>query len=158
MPRILVAFHSRGGRTRRLAEAVAAGAREAGAAAELRPVAEVEPASLLEYDAFAFGSPAWYGLPAAPLKELFDRSVVLQGRLDGRIGAAFATAAHAGGGNETTCLAILQMMLVHGMLVLGAAGSDPYGPIAIGEPDEHALESGRTLGRRLAAAAQRGRG
>lgn len=151
MAGILVTYYSRSGNTEKMADAVAASIRESGLDATLKPVEKVTVEELLDYQGYAVGSPVYYGLMAAPIKTLFDESVALHGRLAGRAGAAFASSANIGGGNETTCLAMLQMMLVHGMITLGAAKGDHYGPCAIGTPDVRVLDQCATHGKRLAA-------
>jgi len=150
MARVLVAYDSRTGHTARMAELVAEGAREAGADVELKKVGEVSPEELLDYDGIIAGSPTYYGLMSAPLKELFDRSVKFHGRLAGKVGGAFTSAANIGGGNETTILSILQAMLIHGMVVQGTPSGDHYGPVAISSPDQRAEDQSRALGRRVA--------
>lgn len=154
MERILVAYYSKSGNTRAMAEAVAEGVAEAGLEADSRPVPDLQAADLLDYAGYIFGSPTYYGLPAAAVKELFDESVAVHGRLAGRVGAAFASAANTGGGNETTVLALLQMMLVHGMVVVGVAQGDHYGPVSVGPPTARTLEQCRAHGRRVAELVQ----
>jgi len=149
MARILVTYYTKSGNTKTMAEAVLAGIAGSGATGDIAPAERLEAAELLDYDGFLVGSPVYYGLPAAPIKALFDASVVLHGRLAGRVGAAFASSANIGGGNETTCLAILQMMLVHGMVVVGSAEGDHYGPVSIGAPDARALAQCKVLGERV---------
>ena len=70
-------------------------------------------------------------------------------RLAGKVGGAFTTAANIGGGNETAVLAILQAMLIHGMIVPGSAEGDHYGPVGINKPDERALKQASVLGERI---------
>ena len=154
MARVLVTYYTRSGNTGRMAELVAEGAREVeGAETVLKTVEETEPKSLTDYDAIIAGSPTYYGLMAAELKNLFDKSVVLHGQLEGKVGGAFTSAANLGGGNETTILSILQAMLIHGMIVQGTSQRDHYGPVAIGAPDERAVGECRKLGRNAAALA-----
>ena len=86
---------------------------------------------------------------AAPLKDFFDRSVKVHGKLVGRLGGGFASSGLRAGGNETTVMSILQAWLVHGMLVSGTSGADHYGPVSIVKPDEAALKSCAEYGRRL---------
>ena len=58
MERIAVVYWSGTGNTEAMANAVADGARGAGAEAELLPVAEFDPSSVASYRAVAFGCPA----------------------------------------------------------------------------------------------------
>lgn len=156
MAKMLVAYHSRGGNTRKMAELVQAGALAAGdVSVDLKPVAEVEEASLAGYDAIVIGSPTYYGLPAAEVKKLLDDSVALHGQLEGKVGGAFSSSANIGGGNETTILAILQALLIHGMVVPGVPTGDHYGPVSIGSPDRRAGTQCKEYGKRLAALAKK---
>ncbi len=151
MAKVLVVYYSRSGSTGQMAEEVAAGAREVkGARVELKKVAEVDPKGLSRYDALIIGSPTYYGLMAAEIKKMFDESVAIHGQLEGKVGGAFTSAANLAGGNETTILSILEAMLVHGMIVKGTSRRDHYGPVAIGKPDERAVEQSRLLGREVA--------
>ncbi len=150
MAKVLVTYYSSTGNTRAMAEAIVEGAVAGKAEVDLLGVGAVNVPCLLDYDALVVGSPTYYGLPAHQIVKFFDDSVTLHGRLAGRVGAAFATSANIGGGNESTCLAILQMMLVHGMLAVGAAQGDHYGPVAIGTPDQRALSQCRAHGQRVA--------
>jgi len=156
MAKVLITYYSRSGNTGRMAELVAEGAREVeGAEVVLKTVEETDTKSLTDYDAIIAGSPTYYGLMAAKLKDLFDKSVVLHGQLEGKVGGAFTSAANLGGGNETTILSILQAMLIHGMIVQGTSQRDHYGPVAIGAPDERATGECRKLGRNVAELAVR---
>ena len=107
MARILVAYHSETGHTARMAEMVARGVTEAGAEADLKKVQDVPVAELVDYDGIIVGSPTYYGLMSAPLKQLFDDSVKFHRKLTGKVGGAFTSSANIGGGNETTILSIL---------------------------------------------------
>jgi len=148
--RVLVLYYSRTGNTRKMAEAVVEGAEQAGAEVDLESVEECEPEVMLDYDGIIVGSPTYYGTMAAEIKKFLDESVQLHGKLDGKVGAAFASAGHLGGGNETTVLSILEGLLIHGMIIQGDPEGDHYGPCAVGAPDERAKEECENLGRRLA--------
>ena len=161
MAKILVAYYSKTGHTKQMAESVVEGAVEGDADVDCKTVDRLDAKELLDYDGLIVGSPVYYGQPAAPVKELIDISVGIHGRLAGRVGAAFAASANIGGGNETTCLALLQMMLVHGMIVVGSAEGGHYGPAAVGAPDDRARKQCQALGNRVAQVAkllERGRG
>jgi len=152
MPKMLIAYHTRGGNTRKMAELIHAGAVAVGdVQVDLKPVIEVEVRSLAGYDAIVLGSPTYYGLPSAEVKRLIDESVALHGQLEGKVGGAFTSSANIGGGNETTIMAILQALLVHGMVIPGVPTGDHYGPVAIGAPDRRAGTQCREYGKRLAA-------
>jgi NAD(P)H dehydrogenase (quinone) len=141
MAKMLVYYYSRSGHTKKMAEAVAAGAAKvSGVSVETKPVDQVKAKDLLDYDAIMIGSPTYYGTMAAPIKELFDESVAFHGQLDGKVGGAFSSSANVGGGNETTILAILNAMLIHGMVVQGSPKGDHYGAVAVGNVDERARQ------------------
>ncbi len=152
MAKIGVVYHSKTGNTKRMAEEVVNGIEETEneITTLLKTADETDEDELLDWDGIVVGSPTYYGLPSASIKDLFDRSVKHHGELDGKVGGAFTSAANRGGGNETTIMALVQMMLIHGMIVQGTSKKDHYGPVALGKPDERALEGSRALGKRVA--------
>jgi NAD(P)H dehydrogenase (quinone) len=150
MAKALIVYYSRSGNTRKMAESIAAGIKKEDVAVEIRDVKDVMVADLKAFDAIVVGSPTYYGSMAADIKRLFDESIRLHGKLDGKIGAAFASSANIGGGNETTILDILNAMLIHGMIVQGDWHGDHYGPVAIGAPDERAVKECLRAGGRIA--------
>ena len=92
----------------------------------------------------------FFGRIIKPLFITLYDSVSFHGKLDGKIGAAFASSANIGGGNETTILDILNAMLIHGMIIQGDPQGDHYGPVAIGAPDARAIRECVRLGTRVA--------
>ena len=84
-----------------------------------------------------------------PQGEFFDKSVKVHGKLNGRMGGAFASSGLRAGGNEITVMSILHAWLVHGMLVSGSSGADHFGPVSIGKPDEKSLKSCAEYGKRM---------
>ena len=155
MARVLVIYHTRTGNTEAMAEAVAEGAREAGAEVVVKKVQDTTMDDLLAADAVAVGSPTYYGTMAAEVKQLLDESVEIHGSLEGKAGAAFSSAGGVGGGQQTTVVDILAALLIHGMVVQGDPRGDHYGPVAVGAPDERARRECRRCGERLAALAER---
>ncbi len=156
MSSVLITYYSRSGNTEKMAEEVASGAREVGSVSvDLRPVSEVTPDALLDFDCILIGSPVYYGTMAAEVKDLIDRSVQHHGKLTGKVGGAFASSGGPGGGNETTVLDIVKALLIHGMIVQGDAQGDHYGPIAVGAPDDRSRAECRRFGRRMAELALR---
>ena len=149
MVRMLVIYYSRSGHTKGMAEAIGEAAEGAGAHVDVHNVEQVDVKDLPDYDCIVAGSPTYYGQMAAPLKDIFDKSVKVHGKLNGRLGGGFASSGLRAGGNETTVLSILQAWLVHGMLVSGTSGADHYGPVSIGKSDEAALKSCAEYGKRL---------
>jgi len=150
MKKVLVVYYSRGGNTKKMAEAVAEGIKKEGVEACLKDIAQVSVDELPGYDGFAVGSPTYYGTMSSEIKRLFDDSVKFHGRLEGKAGAAFSSSANLAGGNETTILDILNAMLIHGMIIQGDPKGDHYGPVAIGSPDERSLKECLRMGSRLA--------
>ncbi len=155
MAKILVAYYSRSGNTKKMAEDVAQGVKEASATADLKEVGQVRPEDLLDYDGIIIGSPTYYGAPAWEVKKLLDESVKFHGKLEGKVGGAFSSAANVGGGNETTVLSILEAMLIHGMIVPGTYSGDHYGPVAINAPDARVKKQCLALGGRIARLAKK---
>lgn len=149
MVKMLVSYYSRSGHTKGMAEEIAKAAEEAGAEVDLLVLEKIDVKSLMDYDCLVIGSPTYYGQMAGVVKEFFDRSVKIHGKLAGKVGGAFSSSGLRAGGNETTVLSILQAWLVHGMLVMGTSGADHFGPVSVGEPDEEALKSCRKYGKRL---------
>lgn len=154
MARILIAYYSRTGNTQKMADGVGEGVTQAGVECDIMPVADVDIDALTGYDGIILGSPTYYGHPAAELKQLVDGSVVHHGQLTGKIGGAFATCGVMGGGVETTVRAILDAMLVHGMIIQGTPSGGHYGPVTIGAPDAKTLKECAALGARVAALVQ----
>lgn len=150
MAKALIVYYSRSGNTKKMAESIAAGMKKEDVEADVRDVKTVTPADLTAFDAIVVGSPTYYGSMAADIKKLFDESFRFHGKLDGKIGAAFASSANIGGGNETTILDILNAMLIHGMIVQGDWQGDHYGPVAIGSPDERTVKECLRVGGRIA--------
>ena len=103
---------------------------------------------MLAADGIIVGSPVYYGSMAAELKDLFDRSIKVHNKLDGKIGGAFATAAVSG--YETTIRNIHEAMLVHGMIIQGDPSGCHYGPVSVGEPEGPERELCRRFGQRFA--------
>jgi len=87
---------------------------------------------------------------AAPIKQLIDDLVGRHGQLDGKVGAAFTSAANIGGGNETTIMGLIEAMLISGMVVQGDPNGDHYGPVSIGKPDQRVEQQCRRRGQRIA--------
>jgi len=155
--KILVAYDSYTGNTEKMAEAVAEGARMAGAEVSLKRVSEVTVEDFLENDGFAFGTPTHCGVMSVRMNELFTKiAMPAWGKMKGKVGVAFSSSGGFGGGNEMACLSLIIAMLNYGMLVFGvpdyvAPGVTlHYGAVSVGEPDTEALKACRLLGQRLA--------
>jgi NAD(P)H dehydrogenase (quinone) len=134
-----------------MAEAIARGIGNEGVPCDLIAVKGLKVDELLNYDALIFGSPTYYGQMAADMKKLIDDSVKHHGKLAGKIGGAFSSSGMMGGGGETTILSILEALMIHGMIVVGDASLQHYGPLAIESPDKDALETCVKYGTKIAA-------
>ena len=139
MAKALVVYYSRTGNTAKMAKLIAEHLRNHGNEVGLKKAQDAKPSDLKDADGVIIGSPTYYGSMAAEVKKLLDDSVSMHGRLDGKIGAAFSSAANTAGGNETTVLSILEAMLIHGFIVQGDPQGSHYGPVAIGAPDDRAV-------------------
>jgi len=155
MAKGLVIYFSRTGNTKKMAELVAEGIKNEGLEAVLKEAKDVDSEELLEYDAIAIGSPTYYGTMATQIKGIFDDSVKFHGKLEGKIGASFASSANVGGGNETTVLDILNAMLIHGMIIQGDPQGDHYGVVSVGAPDSRVTKQCLRLGSRIAKLVKR---
>lgn len=153
MARGIVVYYSRSGNTKEMAEILAKAMNDAGLDTDCKSVENVRADDLPLYDAIAIGSPTYYGQMAGPIKELIDGLVGKHGQLDGKVGAAFTSAANIGGGNETTIMGMLEGMLIAGMVVQGDPRGDHYGPVSIGKPDDRVKQQCQRRGARIAGLA-----
>lgn len=151
MAKVLVVYYSRTGNTEKMAELISDQIKKQGMEIDLKKVKDTTPDDLKSADGIIIGSPTYYGSMAAEIKSLLDESVKLHGRLDGKVGAAFSTAANIAGGNETTILNIINAMLIHGFIVQGDPMGSHYGPVAIGSPDARAKKECQRLAERFRA-------
>lgn len=150
MAKGIVMYYSRTGNTKEMAEIIAKAMNEAQLPTECKPVDDIKPEDVFDYDAIVIGSPTYYGHMAAPIKQLIDDLVGGHSQLDGRVGAAFTSSANIGGGNETTVMGIVEAMLISGMVVQGDPKGDHYGPVSIGKPDQRVEKQCRRRGQRVA--------
>lgn len=150
MHKAIVIYYSRSGNTKLMAQAIGEAIKAQGLDSLVKDVKDTTPDELLNYDAIVVGSPTYYGTMSAEIKKLFDDSVKFHGKLDGKIGGAFASSANVAGGNETTIVDILNAMLIHGMIIQGDPKGSHYGPVAIGAPDSRAQGECARFGKRLA--------
>ncbi|MGI5912079.1 MAG: flavodoxin family protein [Syntrophomonadaceae bacterium] len=108
-------------------------------------------------DALILGSPVFFGTISAQLKAFFDKSRLLrtEKRLINVIGGAVVVGASRFGGQETTMRAMHDIMLVHGMLIVGDGYiEDDCGHMGVGaqrpsSEDENAIRRSRILGKRI---------
>jgi flavorubredoxin len=97
MSKVLVVYCSMSGNTKAAAEAIAAGAKKAGAQVTIKTGTEAQARDLLECDAVALGSYDAFSYMGGGLKDFFDRAFYpTQGQVTDKPYAAFVT--HGGGG------------------------------------------------------------
>ena len=141
MAKILVLYYSSYGHIETMAEAVAEGAREAGAEVDIKRVPETVPeeiarkagfklgqkapvatvADLEEYDAIILGTGTRFGRISSQMASFLDQAGGLwaKGVLNGKVGSAFASSATQHGGQETTLFSLITNLLHFGMVVVG---------------------------------------
>jgi NAD(P)H dehydrogenase (quinone) len=154
MAKVLVLYHSAYGHIEAMANAVAEGARSAGAIADVKRVPELVPAEVAKaayykldqaapvatiadleaYDAIVVGAGTRFGRMPAQMANFLDQAGGLwaKGALNGKVGAAFTSTATQHGGQETTLFSIIVNLLHFGMTIVGL----PYsfqGQMTLGE-------------------------
>ncbi len=141
MTKVLILYYSSYGHLETMANAVAEGARAAGAEAVVKRVPELVPADIAakshfkvdqaaefatvaelpDYDAIVVGAPTRFGRVASQMANFWDQTggIWAQGQLVGKVGAAFTSTASQHGGQETTLFSILTTLMHHGMTIVG---------------------------------------
>jgi len=155
---ILVLYFSMGGNTRKLAEAIAKGVEEVeGVKAVLKKTSDVTKEDFSASEGIIAGSPVYFGLMAAELKKIFDDFVGVRKKMEGKVGAVFATSGDPTGGKETTMMSIIHALLIYGMVIVGdpMSATGHYGVACVGEPDAKTEDNGMKLGNRVAELAKK---
>ena len=141
MAKVLILYYSSYGHIETMAQAVAEGARSAGAQVDVKRVPELVPADvavkshfkvdqaapvatvdeLAGYDAIILGVPTRFGNMAAQMKNFLDQTGGLwaTGKLVGKVGSVFTSTATQHGGQESTILSTHTVLLHHGMVIVG---------------------------------------
>ncbi|MCF7695827.1 MULTISPECIES: NAD(P)H:quinone oxidoreductase [Mycetohabitans] len=141
MAKVLVLYYSSYGHIEAMAEAVAQGARNAGAQVDIRRVPETVPsqvavnahfklaqvapvasvAELEHYDAIIVGTGTRFGRISSQMAAFLDQAGGLwaRGALNGKVGGAFTSSATQHGGQETTLFSIITNLLHFGMTIVG---------------------------------------
>ncbi|BDT59067.1 NAD(P)H dehydrogenase (quinone) [Massilia varians] len=141
MAKVLVLYYSTYGHIEQMANAVAEGARAAGAAVDVKRVPETVPEEIAknahfkleqaapiatvddlpDYDAIIIGAPTRYGRMPAQMAAFLDQTGGLwaRGALNGKVGGAFTSTATQHGGQETTLFSIITNLLHLGLTVVG---------------------------------------
>ncbi len=141
MAKVLVLYYSSYGHIETMAQAIAEGAREAGASVDIKRVPELVPTDLAQkshfkldqaapvatvdelpsYDAIIVGTPTRFGNMAAQMKNFLDQTGGLwfTGKLVGKVGSVFTSSATQHGGQESTILSTHTVLLHQGMVIVG---------------------------------------
>ncbi|MEM5314963.1 NAD(P)H:quinone oxidoreductase [Paraburkholderia sp. JHI869] len=141
MSKVLVLYYSTYGHVEAMAEAVAEGARAAGASADVKRVPETVPqdiaaaghfkldqkapvavvADLANYDAIVIGTPTRFGRMSSQMAAFLDQAggLWMSGALNGKVGGAFTSTATQHGGQEATLFSVIANLLHFGMVVIG---------------------------------------
>lgn len=160
MSKILVLYYSTYGHIEAMAQAVAEGAREAGATVDIKRVPETVPeevaganhfkldqaapiatvADLENYDAIVIGTGTRFGRLSSQMAAFLDQAGGLwaRGALNGKVGAAFTSTAPQHGGQETTLFSLITNLLHFGMTIVGLdygfAGQSGHDKVRGGAP------------------------
>ncbi len=148
MPKVLIVYHSRTGHTDLMARRIRDALEQEGLEVTCRRVEDTDVDELLDAEGVIIGSPTYYGTMAAEIKRFLDESIMHHTRLDGKVGAAFATAGSTG--QETTILSILEALLIHGMIIQGNCNGLHYGVTTMGEPHAADEQNCRRFAHRFA--------
>ncbi len=141
MAKVLILYYSSYGHTETMANAIAEGARSAGAAVDVKRVPETAPIEvakaarfkldqsapiaviddLADYDAIIVGAPTRFGRMCSQMASFLDQAggLWMRGALNGKIGGAFTCTATQHGGQEVTLFSIIINLLHFGMTVVG---------------------------------------
>jgi NAD(P)H dehydrogenase (quinone) len=141
MAKVLVLYYSSYGHIEQMAEAVAQGARSAGAQVDVKRVPETVPeevakgahfkldqtapiatvVDLENYDAIVVGTGTRYGRMSSQMAAFLDQTggLWMRGALNGKVGGAFASTATQHGGQETTLFSIITNLMHLGMVIVG---------------------------------------
>jgi len=141
MAKVLVLYYSAYGHIEAMAQAVAEGAKSAGAQVDIKRVPELvppevakashfkvdqaapiaKPEELANYDAIIFGCGTRFGTMASQMRNFIDQTggLWMKGALVGKVGSAFTASATQHGGQESTILGFIPTLLHQGMVVVG---------------------------------------
>lgn len=124
MSNLVIVYHSGYGHTKKLAESVLAGAREAGANARLVAVGDLDDAgwaALDAADAIVFGAPTYMGGPSADFKKFADATskAWFGQKWKDKIAAGFTNSASMNGDKFSTIQYFVTLAMQHGMVWVG---------------------------------------
>src|ERR1700737_1384182 len=141
MAKVLVLYYSAYGHIETMANAVAEGARKAGASVDIKRVPELVPEAvakashhkpdqgapvgkiedLANYDAIIVGTGTRFGRISSQMANFLDQAggLWMKGALHGKAGGRFTPTASQHGGQETTLFSLIANLLHFGMTVVG---------------------------------------
>jgi NAD(P)H dehydrogenase (quinone) len=169
MSKVLVLYYSAYGHIEAMANAVAEGAREAGAEVTIKRVPETVPEEiakaryfkldqpapiatvdeLANYDAIIVGTGTRFGRISSQMASFLDQAggLWMRGALHGKVGGAFTSSGTQHGGQETTVFSIITNLLHFGMVIVGLdyghAGQSTLDEITGGSPYGASTIAGR---------------
>jgi len=196
MADVLVLYYSSYGHIERMAQEVAAGVGDAGSKATIMRVPETVPEELARksgfkldqkapvakiddlagYDAIVFGTPTRFGNMAGQMKSFLDQagSLWLKGSLVGKVAGVFTSSATQHGGQESTILTFIPVLMHLGFVIVGlpysfsgqmghaeVMGNSPYGASTVAggdgsrQPSAVELAGARYQGKHVADIAAR---
>ena len=169
-PKVFIPFYSRSGTIEKLARAVAEGAKAEGAEVRLARARELvghdilssvpgwkesaqsmnerypapTPEDALWADAVIFGTPTRFGIVSSELKAYIDGlgGLWMQGKLNGKVGSAFAGSGQVHGGNEATVLSLWAPLAHLGFIIVPTGYADPVMYAGAGSPYGASVVSG----------------
>ena len=141
MSKVLVLYYSTYGHIETMAQAIAEGARSAGASVDIKRVPETVPEEiaksahfkidqaatvatvndLVDYDAIIVGCPTRFGRMPSQMASFLDQAGGLwaRGALNGKVGGAFTSTATQHGGQEVTLFSVITNLMHFGMTIVG---------------------------------------
>lgn len=152
--KISILYSSKTGKTERVAKLIEEGVKRVqGIEVKLMKSDEVDKEFITDSNGIIFGTPTYYANMSWEMKKWIDESSSFN--LEGKLGAAFSTANSIAGGSDIALLAILNHLMVKGMLVYsgGVAFGKPkthLGYVHINEIIENEDENARIFGERIA--------
>lgn len=200
--KILIVYYSTFGNTYKMAKLIAEGVREAQAEPIIRRCPELISSEIISSrpdiqrgiemqkeipvvtledfknaDGYAFGTPTRFGNVSAQLKNVIDQlgPLWMQKTFEGKPAGVFVSTGTIHGGQETTILTFMTVLLHLGCIIVGVpysvpdlyltkGGGAPYGPGHVAgaenlrEIDENEINICKAFGRRLAEIAKKLKG
>ncbi|BCZ48687.1 flavodoxin [Clostridium gelidum] len=152
--KISILYSSKTGKTERVAKLIEEGVKRVqGIEVKAMNLNEIDKEFIDDSKGIIFGTPTYYANMSWEMKKWIDESSSFN--LEGKLGAAFSTANSIAGGSDIALLAILNHLMVKGMLVYsgGVAFGKPkthLGYVHINEIVENEDENARIFGERIA--------